>query len=212
MKLKVAILTAVGMLGMASAANATGSISNSDGFTPTTVIDFEQAASGANITSYYAAQGVTFSTLYQDYAYSGSFPPDLSGGVGANFPTSNPAGNAVNFTINFSSPVSNAAFAIVTDNAATFTTFLGATQVDSVSYVGGYVPGADIVSFTNSNFDTIQFSGSGDNAVIIDNLGFNAGTAAVPEPTTWALMLLGFGMVGYAMRKRPIVRTNVNYA
>lgn len=29
---------------------------------------------------------------------------------------------------------------------------------------------------------------------------------AVPEPTTWALMLLGFGFVGAAMRTRPQVR------
>lgn len=27
--------------------------------------------------------------------------------------------------------------------------------------------------------------------------------AAVPEPATWALMILGFGVVGYAMRRRP---------
>lgn len=27
---------------------------------------------------------------------------------------------------------------------------------------------------------------------------------AVPEPTTWALMLAGFGMVGFAMRRRRV--------
>jgi hypothetical protein len=27
-------------------------------------------------------------------------------------------------------------------------------------------------------------------------------TAAVPEPGTWATMLLGFGAVGFAMRRR----------
>jgi hypothetical protein len=27
-------------------------------------------------------------------------------------------------------------------------------------------------------------------------------TSAVPEPTTWAMMLVGFGAVGYSMRKR----------
>jgi hypothetical protein len=29
-----------------------------------------------------------------------------------------------------------------------------------------------------------------------------AATAAVPEPTTWAMMLIGFGAVGYSMRSR----------
>ena len=28
-------------------------------------------------------------------------------------------------------------------------------------------------------------------------------TSAVPEPATWAMMLVGFGAVGYSMRKRP---------
>jgi len=32
------------------------------------------------------------------------------------------------------------------------------------------------------------------------NVAFN--TAAVPEPGTWAMMLLGFGAVGFAMRRR----------
>ncbi len=31
-------------------------------------------------------------------------------------------------------------------------------------------------------------------------------TAAVPEPATWAMMMLGFGAVGYAMRRRPKMR------
>jgi hypothetical protein len=31
-------------------------------------------------------------------------------------------------------------------------------------------------------------------------------TSAVPEPTTWAMMLVGFGAVGYSMRKRAAPR------
>ena len=36
------------------------------------------------------------------------------------------------------------------------------------------------------------------NAFEVDNLAINA----VPEPATWAMMLLGFGAVGFAMRRR----------
>ncbi|WP_294198354.1 FxDxF family PEP-CTERM protein [uncultured Sphingomonas sp.] len=43
------------------------------------------------------------------------------------------------------------------------------------------------------------------------NVGRATGTvswtsSAVPEPGTWALMILGFGVVGYAMRRRTSVR------
>jgi len=34
------------------------------------------------------------------------------------------------------------------------------------------------------------------------------GVAAVPEPATWALMLVGFGLVGVALRRRPAVRVS----
>lgn len=36
----------------------------------------------------------------------------------------------------------------------------------------------------------------------IDNLVVNAAAAAVPEPVTWALLILGFAMVGGALRGR----------
>lgn len=37
-------------------------------------------------------------------------------------------------------------------------------------------------------------------------------TAFVPEPSTWALMFAGFGMVGMVMRRRQKVSTRVTYA
>lgn len=37
-------------------------------------------------------------------------------------------------------------------------------------------------------------------------------TSAVPEPATWALMLAGFGAIGFAMRRRPQAKTTVAYA
>jgi hypothetical protein len=37
--------------------------------------------------------------------------------------------------------------------------------------------------------------------------GSSATVSAVPEPATWAMMLVGFGVVGYSMRKQPRAKT-----
>ena len=44
--------------------------------------------------------------------------------------------------------------------------------------------------------------------------GFEGGTfaAAVPEPASWALMIGGFGLAGFALRRRSSVRTTVRFA
>lgn len=47
-------------------------------------------------------------------------------------------------------------------------------------------------------------------SVYADNFGFTG--AAVPEPATWAMMLLGFGAMGYAMRRGGKLRTKVSFA
>ena len=58
------------------------------------------------------------------------------------------------------------------------------------------------LTFTGSDRNSVtglQFNSSG-NAFEFDNV--NVTTAAVPEPASWALMLLGFGGTGAAMRSR----------
>jgi len=49
------------------------------------------------------------------------------------------------------------------------------------------------------------------NASFTGNLSFAAQAAAVPEPATWGLMVLGFGMIGSAARSRK-VRTSLKFA
>ncbi|WP_205854068.1 PEPxxWA-CTERM sorting domain-containing protein [Phenylobacterium kunshanense] len=49
--------------------------------------------------------------------------------------------------------------------------------------------------------DEVRLSGSTGNWVL-DDLTYTTGVAAVPEPTTWALMILGFGGAGAALRTR----------
>ena len=43
----------------------------------------------------------------------------------------------------------------------------------------------------------------GDNAgIVLDNISVST---AVPEPASWALMVAGFGLVGFAYRRRSTV-------
>ena len=46
----------------------------------------------------------------------------------------------------------------------------------------------------------------------IDNVTFSVASAYVPEPATWALMILGFGAIGGAMRRRQSVPAKVRFA
>lgn len=58
--------------------------------------------------------------------------------------------------------------------------------------------GINLVNFSISGGTPSGLPGGGD-YFAVDDLQINA-VAAVPEPTTWAMMLLGFGFVGGAMR------------
>lgn len=49
---------------------------------------------------------------------------------------------------------------------------------------------------------SISFSGSAFTDIRQIRVGPNAAVAAVPEPATWAMMLLGFGGVGMSIRRR----------
>ena len=44
------------------------------------------------------------------------------------------------------------------------------------------------------------------------NFQFSSAISAAPEPGTWAMMILGFGLAGAALRRRPTVTTRVSYA
>lgn len=65
------------------------------------------------------------------------------------------------------------------------------------------------VTFTRTAGDAqiagINFASTG-NSLEVDNLVFT-----VPEPSTWALMIVGFGMIGFAMRSRRR-KTSIVYA
>jgi hypothetical protein len=98
-------------------------------------------------------------------------------------------------------------------------------QNGSANYtVDGYLGAANLYSFgasAGAGFSTyggngtfidrlvftLQPTGS---SVNIDNLQFRT-SGAVPEPATWAMLLLGFGFVGSAMRSRRRHVVRVSY-
>ena len=61
-------------------------------------------------------------------------------------------------------------------------------------------------------FNALTLTGSQPNDTITGVLTATVGAGAVPEPATWALMIVGFGATGGALRRRAKVRTNVSFA
>jgi hypothetical protein len=55
---------------------------------------------------------------------------------------------------------------------------------------------------------SVNLASNGNSLTVFARLG----AGAVPEPGTWAMMILGFGLVGFAMRRRQAAITRVAYA
>lgn len=95
---------------------------------------------------------------------------------------------------------------IMVNGGALGTFMLGGTSTsdadDSAIFHGVLSDAADITSITFLNDPGASFA--------LGNLSLVAGV--IPEPATWALMILGFGAVGGAMRRREKVATRVTYA
>jgi opacity protein-like surface antigen len=89
-------------------------------------------------------------------------------------------------------------------------TLLGSATVDP-QYNGNNCVGDPNGIACNWTFVSIDFSGVArsvkftglQNQSAFDNLTFGAeAVGAVPEPGTWAMMLLGFGAIGFGLRRR----------
>lgn len=135
-------------------------------------------------------------------------------------------GNALQYTTNVGTPLtftfSNAINAFGFDLYGLGT--LGATTL-SVGYNGStatllsnYVGNNGYDGFfgfidTTSSFKSLTLANtvSGD-VYVVDNVVSGTALGAVPEPASWALMIAGFAMVGFAMRRRNKVSTTVSFA
>jgi len=196
-----------------------------------TLINFDDLAIGTTLSNQYAALGVLFSPN----AFSGAGGPtgdwatnsDMTivsstgsdvGGLGnpslvsGNLLRSfsgwlNEDGDA-SFTITFTTAVSafSLDFAgIATPSSTTISLFNGTTLLSTLTAgSGGQVrlsgAAASITSLKVTPGDFFDWVG-------VDNLDFTpVATTAVPEPASWAMMLMGFALTGAMMRRRQTTR------
>ena len=122
--------------------------------------------------------------------------------------------------IDFGALYSNTGLKLSNLNGATSLSFSGAPQLFGDTFIGIHWGGGQgggqsaiykLDLTTPLNMLTIigQNPGGSSNAVLFSTTPFNGG---VPEPATWALMILGFGAVGGMMRRRNAVKTSVRFA
>lgn len=92
----------------------------------------------------------------------------------------------------------------------TFSDGMGTTAqtVTLDGMVGGHT-----FSFNRTGLSSFTMQGVTTTSQVLqfDNVVVNNAIGAIPEPSAWALMILGFGLVGGAMRRSPTVRLSLRH-
>jgi hypothetical protein len=177
-----------------------------------------QVASGSSFTSPTSLSAATLTagvTNYLNIVVNNTYTFGGAGPGGLSF-VLNLAGTGFQFangTTTFSSAASNLSYqkASGAPVPGIWTAATGSAQLVTNYAYGNVVGTSDWIDATSNGLNTttcMTFGCTVDFTVAI--MTATAAPAAVPEPATWALMLTGFGMVGYAMRQR--ARTTVSYA
>jgi hypothetical protein len=160
-----------------------------------TTVDFSGHVAGSQIGNTYASLGLTFSPATFGQCAGGCPAPNPNGWFAYN------AGNS--FTAFFSTAQNNISFQGVTFSDTLAEAYDSSNNLIASVSESIYFPVSNQVnSLIGSGIVRVVFSDLGGPGFgpAITNLTFDAAPAGVPEPATWAMMLLGFGAVGGAMR------------
>lgn len=193
------------------------------------------SASAAPTVSFAAGSGATApgTTVFQNFDgfAAGSTLPGGINALALDSSGSNGARPAYGSTGNFGSVLGGGTWTVDFGATSIFSFVLGSLDTynsltlhfadnSSITYLGGQIindlsfPSGNQISGETNGVITYNANGgplivgatfgSTSNSFEFDNLA-----RAVPEPATWALMILGFGAIGGAMRRR---RVSVAYA
>lgn len=115
--------------------------------------------------------------------------------------------SAINYSTTTTGGLTTIEFSIDND---VFRNFIAAAAAQGYFGPGGYTQQDLRLNLSQS----LSYSVAGGPSYGADRLGtFSAAAAgAVPEPATWAMMLFGFGSVGFALRRRRDTGTRVRFA
>lgn len=169
-------------------------------------INFDDGTDGTSVGAFYAGQGVTFSNaeFTTNFGLAGS-----SGALGIRAPGTFAFGPGNAIVGTFSALASSVSIRGIDVGAAGMLLQAfdaSSTLIGSVSFFG---PGFGVGTFQDlmfsaagiKSFSLSQVSPCCGDGMLFENLEFTT-AAGVPEAATWAMMLAGFGMIGFAMRRR----------
>ncbi|MBS0502751.1 MAG: PEP-CTERM sorting domain-containing protein [Proteobacteria bacterium] len=125
-----------------------------------------------------------------------------------------PPPDTFSMTFNFGGPISGT-YGASSSTLGNFNFGSFTNQSSLTVTISNVAPGFSMTDFTfffdptngGSTSFGLQDAGNDNIGIVIDNLSLAVG--AVPEPTTWAMMIAGFGLAGAAMRGR---RSTIVYA
>jgi hypothetical protein len=186
-----------------------------------TNVDFD----GANVNATTSSTGGSFVGSGEGPGQGNTFTGPLSGGEGlhaaSNYLYVNSPGDGSNtFTVDFTTAVSAAGLDVIDYfGASGFTNDLNLSAYAGADGTGALLGSFDAAHFNfqedniyfmgvvsdQANIGSIVFTRSGDQSgddIGLDNVVSNGVAGGVPEPASWALMLLGFGGMGAMLRRR----------